>query len=230
MRITFADTLLSSGSSHTLEALSISLVDFWNLVVVLLKLVNKLGSIELAVGATSLDDLGLLLKGKVLPLERWTNVLLEEGKNLVVGNGSWVGEVEDTSGVVLGKDNGGWKKIGKDGVGVWYVDDTLVLGDLGDEVTAVEIVGNWHPQSEDEAVLVVLEDLLGVSGDLAISLSNIHSRYMPWSRSRKIHRSWLGQSRGILVHRLGASRHMRRYSRWRRQCSGLPSRSRHRSS
>lgn len=154
-----ATHLLDTSGSHALEALGVSLVDLWDLVTVLLELVDKLRGVELAVGAASLDDLGLLLEGEVLPGEVWANVLLEEGENLIVGDGTWVGEIVDAGILVLSEEDRGWEEIVEDGVGVWNINDTLVLGDLGDKVAGVQVVGNWHSQSEDENVLVVLHDL-----------------------------------------------------------------------
>lgn len=152
-----------TSSSHALEAALVSLVDLGNLVLVLLELIDKLGGVKLAVGSTSLDDLGLLVQCKVLPGEVWSDVLLEEGEDLVVGDSTGVGEVVDSGVLVLGHEDGGWEEIVEDGVGVGDVDDTLVLGDLGDEVTGVEVIADWHAESEDQAVAVVLHDLRIVS-------------------------------------------------------------------
>lgn len=151
--------LFHTSGSHALEAALVSLVDLWNLVVVLGKLLLELGGVKLAVGATSLDDLGLLLEGEVLPGEVWANVLLEQGKDFVVGDGTWVGKVVDAGFLVLSQEDGGWEEIGKDGVGVGDIDHSVVFGNFGDEVTGVEVVADWHAQSEDEAVAVVLHDL-----------------------------------------------------------------------
>ena len=60
---------------------------------------------------------------------------------------------------MLGHEYRGGEKIVKDGVGVGDIDDAIVLGDLGDEVSGVEVVGDWHTESEDQAVAVVLHDL-----------------------------------------------------------------------
>lgn len=155
--------LLHTGSSHSLETSLVCLVHLWNLILVLSKLVDKLSGVQLAVGASCLDNLGLLLESEVLPCEVWTDVLLEKCENLVVGNGTWIGEVVDTSLVVLGKDDGSWKEIVEDGVGVWNVDNSVVLCDLGDKVTWVKIVADWHTETEDECILVVFHDLDYVS-------------------------------------------------------------------
>lgn len=160
--------LLDTSLGHALEALGVSLVDLWHLKAVLLELGGKLLGVEHAVGAAGLDDLGLLLEGEVLPGEVWTNVLLEEGENLVVGDGTWVGEVVDAGLLVLSEEDGGWEEIVEDGVGVWNINDTIVLGDLGDKVAGVQVVRDWHSQSEDENVLVVLHDLLNVSLGLRV--------------------------------------------------------------
>lgn len=152
-------TLFNTSSGHSLEAALVGLVDLWDGVSVLSKLLLKLGGIQLAVGSSSNNNLGLLLQGEVLPGELRADKLLEESKDLVVGDGTWVGEVVDSGILVLSKEDGSWEEIGKDGVGVWNVDNTVVLGDLGDEVTGVEVVADWHTKSEDEAVGVVLHDL-----------------------------------------------------------------------
>jgi hypothetical protein len=151
--------LFDSSSGHSLEATLVRLVNLWNLVVVLGKLVLKLGGVQLAVGASSLDDLGLLLECEVLPGELWSYVLLEERKDLIVRNGTWVGEVVDSSLLVLSQEDRRWEEVGKNRVGVWNIDNAIVLGDLGDEVTRVQVIGDWHAKSEDEAVLVVFHDL-----------------------------------------------------------------------
>jgi len=137
-------------------------VDLGDLEVVLLELLDKLGGVELAVASAGLDDLGLLVQCEVLPGEVWSDVLLEEGQNLVVGDGTWVGEVVDTGILVLGQEDGGREEIVENSVGVGDIDDTLVFGDLGDEVTGVKVVADWHAKSEDQAVAVVLHDLLNV--------------------------------------------------------------------
>lgn len=131
----------------------------WDLEVVLLKLVDQLGGIKLAVAAAGLDDLCLLLEGEVLPGEVWADVLLEKGKDLVVGDGAGVGEVVDASLLVLGKEDGGWEQVVEEGVGVGDINDTLVLGDLGDKVAVVEVVADGHSQSEDEDIWVGFHDL-----------------------------------------------------------------------
>lgn len=136
-------------------------MDLWDLEVVLGELLLELGGVKLAVGASGLDDLGLLLEGEVLPGEVWANVLLEEGENLVVGDGTWVGEVVDAGILVLGEEDGAWEEIVEDGVGVWNVNDAVVLCDLGDKVAGVEVVRDWHSQAEDEDIWVVLHDLVG---------------------------------------------------------------------
>ena len=152
--------LLNAGSSHALEALSVSLVNLWDLEVVFGELLLEFGGVEHAVGASGLDDLGLLLEGEVLPLKVWTNVLLEKGQDLVVGDGSWVGEVVDAGILVLSQENGAWEEVMEDGVGVWNINDTVVLGNFGDKVAGVEVVGDWHSQAEDEDIWVVLHDLI----------------------------------------------------------------------
>ena len=119
-------------------------MDLWNLVVVFLELVDQLGGIQLAVAASGLDDLGLLVKGEVLPCEVGAHIFLEERKDLVVGDGSWVGEVVDAGVLVLCHQDGGWEEIGKDGVGVGDIDNPLVFGDLGDKVTGVQVIADWH--------------------------------------------------------------------------------------
>lgn len=134
-------------------------MDLRNSVTILLELQLQLGSIQLAVATSSLDDLGLLIQGEVLPGELWANEFLEQSEDFIVGDGTWVGEVVDASLLVLSQEDGGWEEIGEDGVGVGDIDNTIVLGDLGDEVTGVEIVADGHTKAEDEAVGVELHDL-----------------------------------------------------------------------
>jgi len=81
-------------------------MDFRNLKIVLLQFIDQLGSIQLAVTPSGLDDLGLLLQGEVLPCEVGTNVLLEQGEDLVVRDGTRVGEVVDAGIFVFGEEDG----------------------------------------------------------------------------------------------------------------------------
>jgi len=76
-----------------------------------------------------------------------------------VGDGTWVREVVDSSLVVLRKKNGGWEEIVEDSVGVRNINNALILGDLGDEVTAVQVITDWHSQSQDEHIWVSFHDL-----------------------------------------------------------------------
>ena len=137
----------------------VCLVNLRNLELVFLELVDELGGIELAVASAGLDDLSLLIKCEVLPGEVWTDVFLEEGKDLVVGDGSWVGEVVDAGILVFGHEDGGREEIVEDSVGVWDIYDSLVLSDLGDEVARVKVVADGHSQSENEYIGVCLHDL-----------------------------------------------------------------------
>ncbi len=107
----------------------------------------------------------------------------------------------------------------EDGVRVGDIDDTFVLRDLGDEVTRVKVVADWHTKSEDEDIGVVLHDLVFCQLRASTSMVwwNKPPQRVPWSRSRKIHRSWPCQSQGNLGHQLGASHRMRRCIRWQRQ-------------
>jgi hypothetical protein len=151
--------LFRTRSSHALEALLVRLVYLWDLELVFLQLVDQLRGVELAVASAGLDDLGLLIQCEVLPGEVWADVFLEEGEDLVVGDGTGVGEVVDASILVLGHDNGSWKQIVENGVGVRDVYHSLVLGDLGDEVAGVEVVADWHSESENENIGVRFHDL-----------------------------------------------------------------------
>jgi hypothetical protein len=81
-----------------------------------------------------------------------------------MGDSTWVSEVVDAGLVVLRKEDGGWEEIMKDGVGVWYINDTLILCNLGDEISTVQVITNGHSQSKDQSVRVVFHDLATVSG------------------------------------------------------------------
>lgn len=151
--------LLNTSGLHALEAALVGGVDLGDLVVILLQLGGQLGGVELAVAAAGLDDLGLLVQGEVLPGEAGSDDVAEEGEDLVVRDGAGVGEVVDASLLVLGEEDRGGEEVGEDGVAVGDVDDTLVLGDLGDEVARVEVVRDGHAQAEDQSVGIVLHDL-----------------------------------------------------------------------
>jgi len=147
-------------------------MNLWHLKIVLLQLAHQLSRIELAIAPTSLDDLGLLLQCEVLPGEIRTDVFLEERQDFVVGNGAWIGEVVDSGFFVFGEEDGGGEKVMKDSVGVRDIDYTLVLGDLGYEVSGVEIVGHGHTETENQAVRVEFHDLLNVGLGLGVERSS----------------------------------------------------------
>lgn len=130
-----------------------------NLIVVFLELVLQLASVKLAVASACLDDLGLLLQTEVGPGEARTHVLLEQREDLVVGDGTWVGEVVDAGLLVLCEKDGGWEQVVEDSVGVGDINDASVLADLRDKVAAVQVVADGHSQSQGEDVRVVLHDL-----------------------------------------------------------------------
>jgi len=85
-----------------------------------------------------------------------------------MGDSTWVSEVVDAGLVVLRKEDGGWEEIMKDGVGVRYINDTLILCNLGDEISTVQVIANGHSQSKDQSVRVVFHDLLDVCLSLGI--------------------------------------------------------------
>jgi hypothetical protein len=161
--LTATTNLFNTSLGHALEALRISLVHLWDLKVVLLQFTDKLGSVELAVASAGLNDLVLLLESKVLPGEIGSDVLLEQSKNLVVGDCARVCEVVNTRLFVVCQEHRGREKIVKDGIGVGDVDYMCVLGDLGDKVSAMEIVADGHSKSENKHVGVRLHDLVRVS-------------------------------------------------------------------
>jgi len=66
-------------------------MDFRDRVVIFLELIDELSGVKFTVRPASLDDLALLLNGEVLPFKRRADMLLEQGKNFVVRNGTGVG-------------------------------------------------------------------------------------------------------------------------------------------
>jgi hypothetical protein len=134
-------------------------VNLGNLEAVLLELLNQFGGVQLAVTSSSLDDLGLLLQCEVLPCEVWSDIFLEKAQDLIVGDGTGVGEIVDAGILVLGHEDGSWKEVMEDGVGVGDIDNTLVLGNLGYKVTGVQVVADGHAKSEDESVTVIFHNL-----------------------------------------------------------------------
>jgi len=85
-----------------------------------------------------------------------------------VGDGAWIGKVVDASVFVLGHQDGGREEIVEDGVGVGNVHHTLVLSNLSNKVTPMQVVADWHSKSEDESIGVVLHDLLNMSLGLGV--------------------------------------------------------------
>lgn len=101
---------------HPLETLSVSVVNLRHSDPVLRKLLLQLGRIQLAIAPPGLDDLALLLQREVGPLELRTDDVAEEREDLVVGDGTRVGEVEDADVLVLRHGDGGGEEVGEDGV------------------------------------------------------------------------------------------------------------------
>jgi len=91
-------------------------VDLRDFEVVLLKLVDELSGVQLAVASASFDDLGLLFQGEVLPGEGGSDVLLEKSQDFIMGNGTRIGEVVDAFLVVLCEKDGGGEEIMKNRV------------------------------------------------------------------------------------------------------------------
>ena len=137
-------------------------MDLWNLKLVSLELIDQFGGVKLAVASSSLDDLRLLIQCEVLPREVWSNVLLEEAEDLIVGDSTWIGEIVDTGILVLGQEDRSWEEIMENCIRVGYVDDTLILRNLGNEVTGMQVVADGHTKSEDESVVVKFHDLLNI--------------------------------------------------------------------
>jgi hypothetical protein len=156
-------------------------MDLRQVVPVLSQLCLQLSGVQHAVAAPSLEYLGLLLEGKVLPSEVGPNNLLEHGKNLIVRDGAGIGEIEDSRLRVLRHEDGGREQIVEYGVGVRHVNNSVILADLGDKVARMEIVANRHAEAEYQAVLVVLHDLardclVSVRGKFTIRLAALTPR------------------------------------------------------
>ena len=100
-------------------------------------LLHQLARVQHAVTPAGLDDPALLLEREILPREPGPDVLLEQGKDLVVADGARVGEVVDARLVVLREQDGTRQQVVQDGVGVGDRADAGVRGDFGDEGTRV---------------------------------------------------------------------------------------------
>lgn len=102
-----------------------------------LQLLLELGGVKLAIAPTSLDDLGLLLDRKVLPGEVGPNNFLEQRQNLVMADGTGIGEVVDASVFMLGHQDRCREQIGQDAVAVRDIYHPVILADLGHKVAWV---------------------------------------------------------------------------------------------
>lgn len=152
---------------HSLEALFVCYMDLIDLDP-LGHVSQKLGGIKFIVGSRSLDDLILFFQRKVSVMIGGVNVLDVEVKDFVVGNDSRVCKVVDSSESLLRHGERGWKHLVKDGHGVWNVDDSLVLDNLGHKVTVKQVVRNWHANAENKAVGITFEHRLHISFGLAV--------------------------------------------------------------
>ena len=89
-----------------------------HLIIVFLQLVDQLCDVQLAVRPPSFDNLALFLKGKVCPFKRRPDMLLEKGKDFIVRDCTGVGEVVDSSVIMLCKQNTGRKQVCEESVGL----------------------------------------------------------------------------------------------------------------
>ena len=128
----------------------------------------KLGCIQFIIGSSSLDYLRLFLDSKVLVSVGRINVLLVKVQTFIVRNYTRIGKVVETTKVSLGHGKGCGKHLGKDSHGIGDVDNTFILGNLGDEITVDQIIRDGHAHTEDEGVGEALEHFLHVSLGLTV--------------------------------------------------------------
>ena len=167
---------------HSREAPTIGLMHLRNVEIiafarVLFHLHHQLATVQLAIAPTSNNDLRLLLEGEVLPLLTGIDNITIERHDLVVRDGTWVGEIEDARLAVFGQRHRDGEEIVQDAVAVGDVDDLRIIGDLRHEVACVQVVGDWHPESKDEAVGVglhhVFDARLGVGVEAAAEVGSV---------------------------------------------------------
>ncbi len=82
------------------------------------------------------DDLCLLFQSKVLPWERWVNVLLIHLQNLIVAHHSWVGKIPDSPQILLCHFNGNRQQLIQDCHAIGNVHHLLIPGNLHDEISS----------------------------------------------------------------------------------------------
>lgn len=134
-------------------------MDLGDLVLVFLQLGDQLGRIESAVASGCLDHFGLFLERKVLPTESGPHNLLEQRKNLVVGNCARVGKVIHARFAMLCENDGRWQKVMEDSVAVGDINHPVVTNDLGHEIALVKVIANRHAKAKDETVWIATQDL-----------------------------------------------------------------------
>lgn len=127
---------------------------------------HQLRAIQLAIAPPSLEDLALLLDGKILPHEPRTHDIPEPRENLIMRDGAGVAEVKDAGDVVAGHGEGAGQQVVQDGHAVGHVDDAGVGHYFGDEVARVQVVRDGHAEAQGQHVWVRFHELfdLGFCG------------------------------------------------------------------
>ncbi len=100
-----------------------------------------------------------------------------------------IGEVVDSCKSLLCHCQRSGKHLGEDSHRVRDIDNTLVLNNLGDEVTVEEVVRDGHTNAQYETIGVALEHLLHVSLGLTVEgLCEVRNRifFEPNTRSKRM--------------------------------------------
>ena len=90
-------------------------------------------------------------------------MLLVHGKDLLVGDGSRVHQVDGAHVPPLHQVQEGWEEFWQDGHGVGDAHDLGVVGQLGDEVAGVLLVGDGHSHANVEHVAIMVHEAVGVA-------------------------------------------------------------------
>ncbi len=110
------------------------------------------------------DDLCLLFQSKVLPWERWVNVLLIHLQNLIVAHHSWVGKIPDSPQILLCHFNGNRQQLIQDCHAIGNVHHLLIPGNLHDEISWVlKIWSDGHPHTQGAHIVKLFQEFFNLS-------------------------------------------------------------------
>jgi len=85
--------------------------------------------------------------------------LLVKLKNVLIGDCAGVDQIHRADHAAKHQVDGQRDHVVENGDGVWNAVDRFVVGKLGDEVAGMQVIGNRHPQTQKQTVVVAGQQL-----------------------------------------------------------------------